>query len=344
MKKTICTLILFLAVCLAATVITASASSTTDEFCAAVALIDSEANYATRSERAAAALTIYNGLDDAEKAEVTAEAEMLAAEMDAIADIEQRADAFINAVENLSAISLIKERQTSIEIIYGDMYFDDESYPGITEALALLAETKVATEQTISDCVAFMSAVERVALANEEWDYVELRAALDEAALYYNTVDNSYDGITVSKTTYSKISSEITKRETFTDGFLETAEIAIGGVGYAVKKQAYNDAMKYTAYEDFIPEREGVEEALAALAELESYFRACDREAAKFVLAVGEARSASLAEYRAKLIACYGYLETVDLTVPAAEQANIEFTALVRAYNAVVALANETFA
>lgn len=345
MKKTIRTLVIFLAVCIFATVISVSASSGTEEFCAAVALIDAEANYSTRCQRAGAALEIYNSLDNAEKAEVSAEANMLTEELDAIAAIEDRADTFISAVDNLSAISLIKERQTSIEIIYGeDMYFDDESYPGISDALAKLAETKSRTEKTIADCEAFMGAVERVAIANEEWDYVALRAALDEAALYYSVVDNSYDGITVSKTTYSKISSEVSKREALTDDFLAAAADALEGDSYAVKKQAYNDAMTYTASDDFIPEREGVEEALASLASLEDYFRSCDREAAKFVLAVGQARSASLSECRAKLIACYAYLETVDLTVPAAAQANVEFKALVRAYNAVVALANETFA
>ncbi len=345
MKKTIRTLVIFLAICLFATVVTVSASSATEEFCAAVALIDSNANYATRVERAAAALTIYTGLDNDEKAEVATEAAMLTEELEAIDAVAERAKTFISAVENLSAISLIKEKQTSIDIIYGeDIYFDDESYPGIPEALALLTSTKLQTEKTISDCVAFMSAVERVSIANDEWDYVALRAALDEAARYYDLVDNSYDGITVSKSTYNRIASNVAKREALTDGFLEAADKAVNGESYAVRKQAYNEAIDYTASEDFIPEREGVAEALEAISDLESYFRACDREAARFVLAVAEAKAAPLTEYRAKLIACYAYLETVDLTVPSAAQASTEFNALVRAYNAVVRLANETFA
>ena len=177
----------------------------------------------------------------------------------------ERAERFISAVEQFQELSDLDEKVSHLEAVReNDVYFADESYEGVTEALNALRRYEEQINAAVRDCDAFIEAVE-TALMTDKSDYTELKAAITRAESYLSKLDNTYDGVLGAKSDYAEIATELKGREDHTEAFLTAVKTMGEKTDYKSRKEAMELASAYILDERFIDSYEGVGEAMAAI-------------------------------------------------------------------------------
>ena len=200
----------------------------------------------------------------------------------------ERAEAFLSKVGELADCSGIMDKvRIYEEATDPSLYFDDESYPGVTEALAALEAIRVARDGTIAFMIAVDELViERDMTATVAENYTVLKEMLTEAEALYAYVDAGYSGASGAISAYSAIRRELQNAEKHTEGILDIIELIDSKKDYRSKKNLIANLESSLASEDFIPELECAKEAVAALERLKAYFSECESLAQEYIIAV----------------------------------------------------------
>ena len=252
----------------------------------------------------------------------------------------EKAEAFLAKVGELADTSGIMEKvRIYEEATDPSLYFDDESYPGITEALAALEAIRIARDGTIAFMVAVDELVsERDVTATVAENYTVLKEMLDEAEALYVYVDAGYNGASGAISAYSAIRRELQNAEKHTEGVLDIIELIDSKKDYRSKKNLIANLESSIASEDFIPELDSAKEAVAALERLKAYFSECEGLAQEYIIAVDAIGSAE-SRFDA-IIAAMLMRNDVDSTVNGVAVADGKLEVIRLEYNAYVELIN----
>lgn len=308
----------------------------------AVESIDKSLDYKTRRERADLALLIYGSLTDEEKEAVADGFATLGQELDALSEIEARADAFIQYVGQFPDIHDLDQKLAAISTARrDDVIFTDVTYPGIADALSALEDFKGEVLPLVENCNSFIAAVD-LALSFDEDEYLEIAMALADAERYRDLgLDNTYDGISGAIASYNELSSKITTKELYTEEFLRAVEDLAGKTDYKSFSAAYEYAVDYTKNESFLPTYPGVSEALESLKSAEETMKEAIKRANAFVQYVNSLGSTG--NIALELIESYDRLSGVDFTIDTAASAKAILDGAIADYNTRVSLANSDF-
>ena len=313
-----------------------AAAVTTDAYRAAIAELDNATTYTEKWEAYDEANRIYLELTEEQQAEVSG----LYAGMEKIGVILRRTDldaqSFVAQVNGISDI-VIGDRMAAIEGAEAKASELDTTHPDIAAALVALAAMKSELEDTIDKCFAFMEAVSAAEQLDLE-SYTELRAKLDLAASYLDFIDRGYPGVTGAYNSYSSMSSQLAIKEKYTSGVLDKVNEMINAQEYSIRKMLKNEIDNLLISEHYIPDYEGMQEALAEMAQVEEQMKECVVKATRFILAVEAVATAE--NYREALIGCYAFIEGVDFTVDGAGAAKESFDNMVDTYNSSVRYCN----
>lgn len=243
----------------------------------------------------------------------------------------QDAERFITLVNSFTEVSDLDERLELIEYVKSEgVYFDDESYPGITEALDALASISSAAASAKEACDLFIAAVDNAQLTDIE-DYLTHKAALSAASQYSEAIDLSYDGVTEARSIYMTLLSELQVLERYNEEFLAAVEKIAEEETYSDRRVAYKYAIEYMYSDSFIPEYEGVDDAILTLKAIEDGLKADISLANIFISAVsrlGTGESLAL-----DIIAAYQALVGVDRTTDGTEGSLAILNSAVEDYN-----------
>ena len=250
----------------------------------------------------------------------------------------ERAAHFVATVSKMQTCSTLVERETVyIEATAEGVYFDDESYEGVTEALLVLEEVRLAVETS----VAFVNAAEGLAAAEEE-GYVTLRALLDEAGGYYDKLtDKSYTGVAGAYESYAAILSALVVRERYTEEIIDLAEMLALAETYSEMEGVIRELEDGMQNESFIADHPSAEGILAAISEARSLMKDAIVRANAFIRAVDEIKKGE--DFFETLLTAKDALAGVDTTVNGASLAKRSYTELLRDYNEGAARLNSTF-
>ena len=302
-----------------------------EDFSEVVSQIEGADTWGEKSTLIEEADTIYASLTDKEK---LAFSDAYGALLDHKADLaatKAKADRFIFFIGTLSDISDLNEKEEAILLAKGEgVYFDDESYPGITDALAELRAFEERTSSAVYASLAFINAVDAAYLIEKD-DYLALRAALDEAEGYIELIDNTYDGVRGAKANYEALAGEIRVKEIYTEDFLTEAERLKTKTEYKTYLADYTTAKSYLADERFLSEYPGVDDAMLVLSDADLYIKDCLNRANVFITAVS--RFSSSNTIAKDLIKAYRALDGVDMTVNGVSTAKSAFDSTLKAYN-----------
>ena len=252
---------------------------------------------------------------------------------------EERAARFISAVEEFSELADLDEKKSHLATVKSaEIYFSDESYDGVTEALASLAQYEALINEAVANCDAFIDAVD-TALMTDVDDYEAFKAALTEAEKYFKKLDSTYDGILGAQSDYKSMSGELTEREKYTEDFLKAVEKIATATDYNTRLEAYNDAEEYIEGESFIATYPGVAEALATLEATDALLEEAVAEAGAFVSLISRLGTGD--NIVDELLAAYAALAQQDITAPGVSMSKLILDTATEAYNASVHAVNE---
>ena len=331
MKKflRVLSLTLLVAICLSVLPVAVYAASGED-FVSGVNAINKDAPYATRKAAADALLDAYNGLSDTEKSEVAASYSALGDEIAALRAIEEKADAFLAAVAVLESCQNLNDKENVFETATAEgVYFDDESYPGVADALAQLEAVKTAVDNTC----AFISAVDEATLVDET-DYAAYRAALDLCEEYINLIDRTYAGADGAYSFYRSMASALLTKENYTTQIAALITEMQNAADYSSRKMSYERIKDSVESDQFIPDHPSVAGLDEAMEETEEYFRSCIAVANGFILAVNRITVGK--DYAKGIIEAYAALDGVDMGVDGVSSAKSSFDSSVNRYNSAV--------
>lgn len=301
------------------------------DFGEAVLQIGEADTWGERSALIEEAENIYASLSDDEKLTFADAYASLVAHKSDLAAIKAKADRFIFFVGTLGDLSDLNEKEEAVALAKGEgVYFDDESYPGISDALAELRTFEEQVSLAVDACIAFINAADAASLIEED-DYLALRAALDEAEKYLKLIDNTYDGVKGAKTSYELLAGEVRVKEIYTEEFLGEVERLKTKTEYKTYLADYTTAKSYLADERFLSEYPGVEDAMLVLSDADLYLKDCLNRANVFITAVS--RFGSSEDIAKDLINAYLALEGVDMTVNGVSTAKSVFDSTLKTYN-----------
>ena len=249
----------------------------------------------------------------------------------------ERAERFVSAVEQFYELSDLDEKVSYLEALMDEnVYFDDESYEGVTEALAALRRYEEQINLAVDSCNAFIDAIE-TALMTDISDYADLKSAITEAEKYLDRLDNTYDGISGAKADYSALLSELRGCEDHTDSFLNAVKTMSDAVGYKNKNDALARAEGYIRDAKFIDSYSGVADALLTI-------EAAKVELAQIIVSangfISLVNALGDGDTVAGMNAAYAALESTDFTAPGAASAKAMLDAAKDAYNEKVKVIN----
>lgn len=226
----------------------------------------------------------------------------------------ERAERFVGAVEQFQELSDLDDKISHLEAVKGaDVYFADESYEGVTEALNALRRYEEQISSAARDCDAFIEAVE-TALMTDKSDYTELKAALTLAESYLSKLDSTYDGIIGAKSDYAEIAAELKGREDYTKAFLAAVKTMGEKTDYKSKKEALELASAYILDDKFIETYEGVSEAMSAIAAAETLLSEAVVSANSFISLINALGNGT--DLVAAMNTAYEALSVIDITAP----------------------------
>ena len=250
----------------------------------------------------------------------------------------ERAERFLAVVAKLNNCTGLVEREAVYnEATSPDVYFDDESYEGVSEALLALERVRLAVEAS----VAFVDAIDRLEEVGED-GYVALRALLDEATGYYNSLtDKSYTGVSGAYERYSATLSALITKERYTADIIALGEALLAAVSYSEISSLVREIEEGMRNESFIADHPSAEVLTEALSAADETVRAAIVRANLFIRAVdGITRGEG---YLESLLAARDALVGVDATVGGVSNAKRVYTDSLKDYNSSAARVNSTF-
>ena len=252
----------------------------------------------------------------------------------------ERAESFINAVNDISKKTSLAERELAIAAARSEtVYFDDESFEGVSEALAKLAEEERLLEEQIAYCLEFCDIVDAASVLDDIEDYLELKELIEEAQEYLDIIDTTYIGVPGAINILGTIATALSKKEQRVETYLGYVAAMSEATLYAEKYAAYREADLISSSRDFLYTHPDVSAAESAFREADEYFGECAFVAAMFaerVDSIGSADVIGEAINDAFLI----YVG-MDKTYPSSYIG--EFEAVVEDYNNTAAKINSIF-
>ena len=285
----------------------AVATTTADQLRQGVADIDPDGSYADRLDHYNGLRQLEQQLDDSERAELSAEL--------------------------AECVGLVEKERVADEAEAEGVYFDDDTYPGVAEALADIA----AVRQRVNACIAFTDAVTEASLIEIE-EYAEVKEWLDLAKGYLDAIDSSYYGVPEAYTSYNTISFDLGERERHTKTVIDQILQVDMYPGYAMKQQCISEAKRGMQNELYEDECEFVAEGMAKLAEVEAYFADCIEKANAFILAVSLIQNAE--DLPAALKNAAVAFKQIDTGVEGVGAAVAEYNNVLKNYNNTVKRVN----
>ncbi len=265
-----------------------SYAANTDDFISLVESIDPTLSYADRMETAEAAGAKYNSLSAKEREGVSAYYALYLQELDALREIEEKAEEFLAIISELEdATSLYQKEGIAARATATGVYFSDVSFPGVKGAIEKINEITSAVDA----CHTFMDAVGELADISPD-DYPAFRAKLDEALAARDGIDTGYPGVAGAIESYGILAGKVSESEEFTEITIELMDELEFRVNYAERKRLYNDISQRMANSTFLDEYEGVAELKETMSLLADYLSKCESDAAAFVLAYRSISSA----------------------------------------------------
>lgn len=315
MKKLIVFLLaLITLLCLALSV---SAEGTPEDFVHGVNGIDPEGSYGDRKDCYDALIAAYAALSPERQTSVSESYALLLAEGEALSELAKRAESFLAKLSELDECVGLSEKETVvIDAQDESLYFDDISYPGIADALAVIADVQGRVEKS----VAFIDAV-GAAKDKDIEDYADVTGYLALAKSYMSGADATYPGVPVAISDYGYISSAIMEREGHTRAVLDAIDELEHYQSYKDKKHCVSQIEAAMADELFESECRGVAEGLAKLEQTYSYFRECIRRANVFITAVSVIDDVDAADRPAAMLQALHLLADTDVTADGASAA-----------------------
>ena len=255
---------------------------------------------------------------------------------------EERAEAFISAVEAISDAATLSDKKACVDYAKSEgVYFTDTTIDGVAEALDALEEKETAINAAIEASEAF---VENVSVAVSEYygggSYLAVRAALDAAEANFYSSDSTWQGVLSARNSYSTINSELLPGETDSRSYIKYANecseiIALGGDIYSDLSSAYSNAKDFE--KTLIDEFPGVSEATEVLLAAEECMQAAEASANEFIAAVSGVGVGNPYE---KIPAAYALLEEIDKSVKGVSAAVRSLEGRAAAINAIAERAN----
>lgn len=312
----------------------ASAAGVTD-LDSAVSDMRSAEGYSDRLTALNNAVDIYDSLPLSEKEEA---ADLYLEILEVKAELENiKAEAvkFIELVATISDVA-VGDRMNVIEYI--EALVVDQTYPGVLDAMESLLDIKASHIELVENCLLFIDAVSVVEMYSTE-EYLELKEAIAEAERYLSLINKAYPGVVGAFDSYTSIVSMLNLKEKYTEGVVNRIEAMISAETYAEKLLIKNEIANLLRSDNYLPDYEGMtDQLLDRMAETEEYMGQCVIKATRFILMVDAVAGSQ--NYRGALIACYPYLEGVDITVDGAEAAMDSFDEMVEEYNEAVSFCN----
>ena len=302
--------------------------------------ITGEGNYLERMTILLKAEGAYEALDDAERAEVSESYSRVLAEREALDALAARAQLFLSKVASLMDTAGIMDKVRLLEEAKApEIYFDDESYPGIKEALLELERIQLIKDSTVSFMLTVDELVtERDMTATVADNYTVLKEILLRAEALYGFVDSGYSGAVGAINSYSTIRAEVQKAEKHTEGISELIELIDSKKDYRSKKNLIANLERAIESEDFVPDMECAREAEEALLRLKSYFTECEGLAQEYIIAVD---AIGVAENRfSAIVAAMALRLQVDGTVNGVSASDGKLEAIREEYNGYASLIN----
>ena len=255
----------------------------------------------------------------------------------------ERAEQFISAVDAISDAATLADKKAVADYAAStDVKFTDESYAGITEALATLEAKTAEINAAIAASESFVEKVsEAVAEFYGDGSYLIIRAALDEAGEFYYSSDPTWQGVLSARESYSTITAELLPQETASKSYIGYANecqaaLLVGVNIYSDLSTSYNNAMDFA--KTLIAEYPGVSEATEILTAAEEYMQSAEAVANEFIAAVSGVGTGNPYE---KIPAAYAALAVTDKTVKGVSSAVRSLEGRVAAINAIAQRANE---
>ena len=253
---------------------------------------------------------------------------------------EERAESFINAVNNISQKTSLAEREMAIALARSEeVYFDDESFEGVSEALAKLAEEERLLEEQIAYCLEFCDLVDAASALDDIEDYLELKALIEQAREYLDIIDTTYIGVPGAMNIFGNVKVAVLKKEQKVQTYLGFVTAMSEAKEYSEKHSAYKEAQMIASARDFLYTHPDVYAAEAAFREADAYFSDCALVAAMFAEAVDNIGSADVT-YEAINDAFVIYVG-MDKTYPSSYIG--EFETIVEEYNSTAEKINSIF-
>lgn len=310
----------------------AFASEGTDSFNSAVAAIDANGNYLKRKTDIDNIMAKYEALSESDKALVADSYQLALAELAKVEELARAAEAFISAVKSLDMCNTLIDKELVINRATSGL-FSDESYEGITEALATYTSTKASVEATVEKCNQFLEYIDTVSILEED-DYLGIKAALDAAKALLPDIDLTYYGVQGAYEIYNEAQSLIGEKEYYTRDWINSVREMDALTVYKYKRASYETLQLTARNELFLPDYADVPAALELMAAAEEYFRACISAGNAFIRAVDDIESAdSVGE---GLINAYAKCKGVDKTVDGVSSAYSTFKSTLDDYNDVI--------
>ena len=255
----------------------------------------------------------------------------------------ERAEQFIAAVEAISDAATLADKKAAADFAASaDVKFTDESYAGITEALATLEAKTAEINAAIEASETFVEKVsEAVAEHYGNGSYLITRAALDVANQYFYSSDPTWQGVLSARESFTTICAELLPGENASKSYISYADeckaaLLLGGNIYSDLSTSYNTAMDFA--KTLIAEYPGVSEATEILASAEEYMQSAEATANEFIAAVSGVGTGNPYE---KIPAAYAALAITDRSVKGVSAAVRSLEGRVAAINAIAQRANE---
>lgn len=319
---------------------TVGAANPSEDFTEKAEAITGEGSYAERKAALDSAMSSYAALDDSEREAVKEIYERVEGERAELLEIEKKAEAFLAKVAALADCSSIMDKVRIMEEAKDpSVYFDDQSYPGVSEAIAELDRIQAVRDKTAEFMITVDELLnERELTATVAENYTNLKAIVLRADALYSFVDSGYSGASGAINAYGSVRGELQKAEQHTDGILSLIQLIDSSSDYRSKKNLIANLERAIASEDFVAELDSAKTALAALDGLKKYFAECESLAQSYILAVD---AIGAAENRFSAIAsAIALRQTVDGTVNGVAAADGKMEAIREEYNAYATLIN----
>ena len=289
-------------------------------------------------------------VDDTYTADDIAEALKLAASYEAkYNELNNKAVAFVANVPVAADTTLTFAERYAAYILASENYFSDASYDAyltdvsVADLAAKYAEVEAAFTPIINYAEDFISKVDE---AKSSLSYSVKQVALDQAAVYLDTVEQQYPGVTEAIADYEATRADVSAKIAATEAYI-TAVIAVRDAADENAKLAAVDAAKALAENGsdvsvaVVVDGMSVTDANILLSTAEKEIESSGIRTVKFAEAVDAIAAADgMLAKRTAIFAAIELRAAADLEDETVKASNAKLEAAIADYNAAVAAAN----